>query len=234
MGNISYTILSGATPITVELTPSSIPNNIHNSLGTYNFTNVPNGTYNLKIIDSNDCIYEQELIVNPLVTTTTTTLAEGDWMVVGQTNDVNLIFVNNSTNRNDHYSGYPNPNINDLYLWFKTLNGEPLTTQKTINYSIIGNSGTTFTFIELSDGVHTNVVETISGPSSLLTGNLIFKQGFIETYFKYTYIKNPTNPNYSIDLNAPQNWLSLDIPITGGTDQYGITYVDNDNIIMDF
>jgi len=234
MGNIQYTIISGATPITVELTPSSISPNIHNVLGTYNFIDVPNGTYNFIVTDSNNCIYEQELTVNPFITTTTTTLPQGDWMYVGQTDDINLIFVDNSTNRDDHYNGYPDPNTIDLYLWFKTLNGEPLITQKIINYSIIGNSGTTFTFIELSDQVHTELAENISGPSPIITGNIIFKQGFIETFFKYSYIKNTINPDYTIDLNAPQNWLLLDIPITGGTNQYGVTYVDNDNIILKF
>jgi hypothetical protein len=138
---IFYTITNGAMPITVELTPSLIPANVHIETGTYSFIDVEYGEYTLIFTDSNECVYEKEIIVDPFVTTTTTTVIPDNAFVVGQSQDTLLIFNENATNRSEHYFGDTpmDTNIN-LYLWFKTLNGEPLTSSKTIIYSISNDS----------------------------------------------------------------------------------------------
>lgn len=234
MATVKYTIVSGVAPFIAELTPSLVPVNTHTSVGTYEFVDVPNGSYELKIVDSNGCEYIQEITVNPFVTTTTTTTQSNDSIIVGNSQDETLIFNIDATNRNSHYSGYPDENVVDLYLWLKTTDGAPLTTIKALNYSIRGNVGNTFSFLELSDQIHSEVIENATGFAQLINGQLILKEGFIETFFKYTYRKNSTDPDYEINLSSLVNWLNTDIPLVDGTNQYGVTYVDNDNIIMKF
>ena len=43
MATVYYNILSGLPDFIVELTPSSIPYNTHNAIGTYQFNDVPDG-----------------------------------------------------------------------------------------------------------------------------------------------------------------------------------------------
>lgn len=234
MATVKYNIVNGAGPFIAELTPSLIPENIHITTGTYEFQNVPNGGYTLIITDSNGCAFEQEITVDPLVTTTTTTLAPGNSIVVGNAQDESLIFNVNGTNRDSHYDGYPNPNTSILYMWLKTLDGAPLTTEKILNYTITADSGSTFIFNAFSDEIHTNIIQNSTGPATSISGQLYLKSGFIETYFQYTYTKNPVNPNFQIDLDSSTNWLYTGIPLTGGTNIYGITYIDRDNVKMNF
>jgi len=263
MSTIKYTIVSGVAPFTAELTPSLIPVNVHDAIGAYEFDDVPNGFYTLIITDSNGCSFQQELTVDPLVTTTTTTQTPTSSIVIGNTQDENLIFNVNGTNINNHYCGYPNQNISTLYLWLKTLDNAPLTSQKVVNYSInsINVCGccsctcccscsccscgccssccscniTTFKFNSLSDEIHTNIVENVVGPSPSIGGQLILKPGFIETYFQYTYDKNPSMSDFQINLNSNEDWLDTNVPLTTcGINQYGITYIDRNNSIMNF
>ena len=194
MGTVEYTIVSGAAPFTAELIPSLIPINNHNVVGTYSFIDVPDGGYALIITDSNGCTFQQEITVDPLIATTTTTIIEENSIVVGNTQDESLIFSIQGTNRDSHYDGYPNPNTLILYLWFKTLNGAPLTEQKIINYSFTSVNESTFLFNELSDQMHAEVIQIIPGIASAISGQIILKVGFIETYFKYVYVKNPIIP----------------------------------------
>jgi len=229
---ISYTIVSGAAPFIAELMPSNISANIHNTAGTYYFINVPNGVFTLTITDSNGCVFSQDLTIDPSVTTTTTTQAPRSSIIIGNTDDQTLIFNPNGTNRNTHYTGFPNPNSVTLFLWLKTLDGTPLNIQKVINYSIAAVNGNVFQFNSLSDEIHANIVPSITVPS--LGGQLILNVGFIETYFMYTYIKNPASPNFQINLNTTSDLFYTNISLTGGTNQYGVTHIDRQNIIMQF
>jgi hypothetical protein len=233
-GRINYSIVSGQQPFVVEIVPSTIPPVIHNVIGDYSIDVMDDGTYNLIITDSNDCQYNQEVIINPYITTTTTTISEDDYIVVGNTNDENLIFNTNSTNRNTRYVGYPNNNIVTLYLWFKTYGNKPLTQDKIITYNIYSNSGSTFIFNELSDQINSGVIQNIVGPSESITGNLILRSGFIETFFKYTYNKNEITPEFNVDLSINDNKLYRLLELTGSTKQYGITYIDNATINLKF
>jgi len=234
MATVKYNIVSGIGPFIAELTPSLIPENIHITAGTYEFQNVPDGGYTIIVSDSNGCVFEQEITVDPFVTTTTTTLAPGDSIIIGNSQDETLIFNVNGTNRDSHYDGYPNPNTSILYLWLKTFNGAPITTGKVLNYTITAESGSTFSFNALSDEIHTNIVQNTIGPATSISGQLYLKSGFIETYFQYTYTKNPSNPNFQIDLDSAANWIYTSIPLTGGTNIYGVSYIDRDNVIMNF
>ncbi len=234
MATVKYTIVSGDAPFVAQLYPSQIPVNNHAAIGTFQFDNVSNGGYTLIITDSNGCSFQQEVIVDPNVSTTTTTGIPGSSIVVGQTNDENLIFNVDGTNRDSHYEGYPNPNTSTVYLWLKTSDGAPLTVQKVLNYTLAAESTSTFLFNGLSDEIHAEVLQTLTGPATTITGQLILKAGFIETFFQYTYVKNPTIPNYQIDLNSNINFLYTDIPLTDGLNIYGVTYIDGDNVIMKF
>jgi hypothetical protein len=208
MGNIKYTIVSGAAPFVAELVPEIVEPNIHNAVGTYEFVNIPNGTYKLTITDSNNCAYSEWITVNPNITTTTTTKApNGDSIVVGQVQDSLLIFDENSTNRSSHYIGYPDENIVELYLWFKTLDGKPLTSTKILNFSISGNIGTTISFNLssgqlLSDEINTEIYNLNGSGTAVINGQLILKKNFIETYVKYTFIKNPSNQDLFIKIEG--------------------------------
>ena len=51
MAIVGYNIASGAAPFTAALTPSSIPENIHLSTGTYQFIDFPNGSYTIIVTD---------------------------------------------------------------------------------------------------------------------------------------------------------------------------------------
>lgn len=234
MAVINYTIQSGAAPFTAELTPSLIPVNIHNETGTFQFNDVPDGNYTLIIKDSNECVFEQELNVDPLVTTTTTTIPSGDLIVVGQAQDDLLIFNPDATNRDQKYVGFPDENIVMLYLWLKTLNGAPLTEQKSISYNISGGVDNTFSFVGLSDEMNAEVIESVEGAAESISGQIILKEGFIETFFEYIYVKNPSNPTLRVELNSTINWLYEDIPLVDNNNQYGVTYIDGDNVVMNF
>lgn len=205
---LNFTIVSGAPPFEAELLGTSIPKKIFNSVGTYYFDNVENGVYILKITDGNDCVFENEVVVNPNVTTTTTTIINDDSIIIGHSQDPITIFNPNATNRNNQYVGYPDEDIVELYLWFKTLNGQPLSSQKILSYTIDTTGGTaqsTFKFEDVSDQIHMEVIETINGPAELINGNLKLKAGFIESFFKYTYYRNGTNKEYTIDILSSNN-----------------------------
>jgi hypothetical protein len=221
----------------VELAPSIIPVNIHKSGGTYSFSNVDNGDYTLIVTDSNECVFEVQITVNPFITTTTTTIVLNDLIIVGQAQDILLTFDPAGTNRNNHYFG-DNPTDTNitLYLWFKTLNGEPLISSKTLSYSINATmSGESkFTYLDVSDQIHTEVTESIIGPASTIYGNITLKSGFIESYFKYKYDKDLIIPDFQINLSSYSDWLSNNIPLTGGTNIYGVTSIDNNDVIMKF
>ena len=234
MGNISYTIISGIPPFKAELVSSSIPINTHNTVGTFEFNNVPDGGYTLKISDSNDCLFEKDIIVNPYVSTTTTTLPMNNSLIIGNTQDITLIFDINGTNRNTHYVGYPTPDDTILYLWFKTTDGKPLINDITINYSIFSEGTSKFKFIYLSDEINCNVIENTIGLSTNINGQILFKSGFIETFFSYQYVIDEMNPNYQIYLNNVASWLNKTVPIVDDINIYGITYIDDDNSIMKF
>jgi len=77
MATIYYSILNGSPPFVASLEISSLPNNNHSALGTYQFNDVPNGGYKLVVTDSNGCKFESNVGVNFTIvipTTTTTTL----------------------------------------------------------------------------------------------------------------------------------------------------------------
>ncbi len=237
MATVKYTIVGGVAPFTAKLIPSSLPSNIHYSTGTYQFDNVSNGICVLNIVDSNGCEFEQELNVNPSITTTTTTLPPGDSIVVGNTDDINLIFDTDGTNRDSRYEGYPVATQATLYVWLKTYDGKPLAAQKTINYTInstVSGSTSTFKFLGVSDEIHTEVIQSNAGPNNLIAGQIILKPDFIETYFKYSYYIDTAKPDFKIELNAVVEWLLIDIPLVDTNKIYGVTYIDRDNVIMNF
>ena len=234
MGIIRYRIVSGVAPFNVELIPSIIPLITHSTTGIFEIEDIPNGSYTLVIKDSNDCIFEKQLSVDPLVTTTTTTEVPNDSIIIGQTSDETLIFNQNATNRDVHYSGYPNENIVNLYLWFKTTNGAPTINDVLINYSITANSGSTFTYNGISDEIHTIVLQNVVGPLTTISGQILLKSGFIETFFNYTYNKDSVEPSFEINLNSNVDWLNTTTPLTSGINVYGVTYLSGDNAILNF
>ncbi|MFW5847564.1 MAG: hypothetical protein ACOCVF_01410 [bacterium] len=63
-GKTIFYSLSGGTPnYTVQLINSSKQNKIHNSDGTFSFTDVPAGTYRILATDSLNCTQESEDII---------------------------------------------------------------------------------------------------------------------------------------------------------------------------
>jgi len=50
----------------------------------------------------------------------------------------------------------------------------------------------------------------------------------------YTYSKDSMNPDFQINLSSIGEWLDVNVPITGGTNQYGITNINRNSIIMNF
>lgn len=236
--SITFTIAKGAAPFEAELLGSGIPKATYPALGTYTIPNVINGAYTLQITDSNDCVYEQDLLVDPAVTTTTTTMIPSNSIVIGNAQDQMLIFNPVATNRNSEYSGFPDPNIVTLYLWFKTYNELPLTNDVIFSYDIYstGSSGiSTFQFIDVSDQIHMEVQETNVGPISPLQGNILLKQGFIESFFEYKYIKGATNKRFVIDMSSIGDNVYPNIPtiVEAGT-IYGIDTLLWDRIIFNY
>jgi len=226
MGTIEYTIVNGVAPFNVELSPLS--STTHTTTGTFQFVNIPNGDYTLIVTDSNDCVFEQNLTVNPNApTTTTTTMPSDDSIILGNTDAATLIFNVNSTNKSGQFGD------GEVYLWLKTTNGEPLTTNKVVTYSFSGNN-TTIAFNNLSDEIHAEVIENIGGPSQSINGQLLLKVGFIETFFKYTIINGVGSNGFRINLDSVTSWLNTSIPLVDGTNIYGVRYIDNNNAIMIF
>ncbi len=237
MATVYYNIASGLPNFVVELTPSLIPNNTHTTIGTFQFSDVPNGDYLLRITDANNCVFEQEITVNPFVTTTTTTISPTtNIIVVGNTNDEVLIFNENGTNRPDHYIGFPLEEESRLFLWFKTYDGSPLNEIKILNYSIEGpiNTANTIELVENGDEIFSEVHQVVGGPNLTINGQLILKDGFIETYIKYKVKNNSNNPSFKIVLNSPTGDFNLSIPLISGVNVYGTTYVNANNVILDF
>lgn len=232
MATITYNITGGIPPFVAKIVPSSIPINSHTEIGTYSFNDVPDGNYFLDISDNNGCEISTPLTVDSKLQTN---LPQGDSIVIGNTNIPSEIFNANSTNISSHYVGSPDVNVVELYLWLKTYNGEPLTTGSVFSYSIIGDTTINqFEFDSLSDNVHVEVNEIISGISPQITGNIELKSGFIETFFKFIYYKDPANPNFDIELETLSNNICTTIPIISDLNIYGVYYVDNNDIIMKF
>lgn len=236
--SITFTIVDGAAPFTVELVNSTIPIKTYSMSGTYTISDVPNGVYTLKITDSNDCVFEKVLTVNPTITTTTTTEAPGNSIVIGHAQDPLLIFNPTATNRNSEYSGYPDLDTVTLYLWFKTLNGEPLTTNKSFSYEIAApnvSNASYFEYVDVSDQIHAIISEGSVGPVSPLTGSIILETGFIESFFKYIYFRGSADKRFSIDIITPQNNIYTGIPTKDDSGKtYGITTLENNKITLDY
>lgn len=239
MSNIvNFNIVSGTIPFEVELIGSTIPIQTFNSLGVHSINNVPNGVYTLKITDGNGCEFEREIIVDPFVTTTTTTIIPGNFIVVGQAQDPLIIFNPAGTNKNGNYVGYPDPDIVPLYLWFKTFDGKPLVNSIVLNYNIGITGGTAdsqFEFNSLSDEVHAEVQESVTGPANTILGSIILKPGFIETFFEYTYYRGSVNMRYQIEIisTAEKLYPNSETKNDAGT-TYGISSIDVGSVILDY
>jgi hypothetical protein len=236
MAIISYRIASGLAPFTARLTPSSIPENVHMETGTFLFVDVPNGIYTLQVEDANGCIFERELTVDPFATTTTTTIVEEDSLVVGNAQDPILIFNKGATNRSSEYIGFPDPDVVTLYLWVKTLNGEPLITQKQFNYEIssdIPEDQAIFNIVDYSDQINSQISETASGPAPNIEGEIVLLPGFIEGFFEYTYERDINN-RFTIDLTSSIDVFDPNLTLTGGTNIYGVTTSEKQRIVMQF
>lgn len=239
MGNIiSFDIVNGVPPFEAVLSGSTIPSQTYNNVGTYSFNNVPNGVYTLVIIDGNGCVFKKELIVNPSVTTTTTTIQPNNSIVIGNAQDQLLIFDPNATNRDTPYIGYPDPNIVDLYLWFKTLDGKPLIDIKTFSYEIRSENVTDnslFEFIDVSDEIHYEVTETLNGPSPTIRGNIILKPGFIESYFHFIYHKGIASQLFDIEVVGSVNdiYTGINTKLDDGKN-YGIITLQSDRIVIEY
>lgn len=71
--NLYYTVTSGEVPVTVSLVGSGLPDNVHTSLESGSFLNVPDGTYDLQFVDNEGCIESESVTYPQIITTTTTT-----------------------------------------------------------------------------------------------------------------------------------------------------------------
>jgi len=235
MAIVSYNIVSGVLPVIAQLSGSTVPDQTINSFGVHVFTNVALGIYTLILTDANGCRFERQITVNPAVTTTTTTVIPGSSIVIGNAQDPITIFNPIATNRVSEYDGYPDPDIVSLYLWFKTLDGMPLSSDKTLTYAIQGRVSpyaSTFEFIEISDQIHAEVFETSFGPTTPLLGSIVLKAGFIETAFNYIYYKN-IDSLFTIDIESAANDIYTGIPTRSdaGTIR-GIDALQSDRIYM--
>lgn len=237
MAIVSYNIVSGVLPVVAQLSGSSVPDQTINSFGVHAFSDVEWGIYTLILTDANNCVFEREITVNPAVTTTTTTVQPGSSIVIGNTQDPITIFNPDATNRSSEYSGFPDPNVASLYVWFKTLDGTPLVTDTTFTYIIEGPVSpyvSTFEFLTLTDQIHAEVFETSFGPISPLQGSIVLKAGFIETAFNYIYYKN-TDSSFRIDIGAVNNDIYTGIPIMNPpATNRGVDIVESDRIILDY
>ena len=236
--SITFTIASGASPFEVELLGSGIPKAIYPALGTYTIPNVINGAYTLQIVDSNDCVFEEDILVDPAVTTTTTTKLPGNSIVIGNAQDQILIFNPDASNRNSEYSGFPDPNIVQLFLWFKTFDGKPLTSNYMYSYDIFSpniSDNSLFSYVDVSDQIHMEVIEGNTGPISPLQGSIILKAGFIEAFFEYTYFKGTVDQRFTIDITAMADTIYTNIPTKIDVSTiYGINTLLRDRIILDY
>lgn len=236
MNSVQFNIVSGAAPFQAELIGSDLPILEIASTGIHQFDDVPNGAYTLKITDANGCEFEQDIIVDPFVTTTTTTQLPDDVILIGNTQDTLTIFNSAATNRNTRYEGFPDPDVVELYLWFKTTDGQPLTSNKTMSY-VIEASGSTgdseFEFIEINDEVHVEVQEGSVGPSSPISGDLLFKPGFIEAYFKYEYLRGSVDKDFTITITSATSDINNTVETLdeAGT-LFGIEDVSRTQIIL--
>lgn len=233
MAIVSFNIVSGVLPVVAQLSGSTVPDQINNTYGVHAFTNVEWGTYTLILTDANGCRFEKEITVNPAVTTTTTTIIPGSSIVIGNTQDPITIFNPDATNRTSGYSGYPDPDIVSLFLWFKTLDGMPLSSDKTLSYTIQGRVSpyiSTFEFVELSDQLHAEVFESSLGPTSPLQGTIVLKAGFIETFFNYIYYKN-IDSLFTIEVGSVTNNIYPNLSLT--TNQ-GIQELSSNRILMQY
>lgn len=236
MAIVSYNIASGLPPFTAKLIGSSLPEKIHSAIGVYQFDDVPNGVYTLQVKDANDCIFEKEITVDPFVSTTTTTVIEEDLLIVGNAQDPLAIFNEDATNRSSEYQGFPDPDTVTLYLWLKTLNGEPLSIQKEFSYDIssdVGQNQAQFTFVNYNDQIHSEIIRGSSGPAPIINGDIVLYPGFIEGYFQYTYEKDINN-RFVIDLVAINDIFYPNLELTGSTKIYGVTTAEKDRIVMQF
>lgn len=237
MAIVQYTISNGIPNFVVELSPSiDIPNNIHSEVGTYQFNDVPDGDYELIIIDGNNCVYNQSITVNQLVSTTTTTVIPNNSIIVGNTDDIMLIFNENATNRTDHYVGYLNDNQVTLYLWLKTRNGAPLGVNKEINYTITSaySTDSTINYVDHNNKNNVFITEDNNDDDSVIGGQIILEPGFIETYLMYNIVNVSATPEFQITLDSSIEVFDTTISPINDVQIYGITSIDDKNLIMNF
>lgn len=235
MGNIRFNIESGAKPFIVKLLGSDKDDLIINEYGETIIYDVSNGIYELNITDSNGCIFNKEMIVNPNITTTTTTKIDGKSLIIGHAQDELVIFNEGGTNRNSEYNGYPDGDVVELYLWFKTFDGEPLDEQKLLNLEINGEDDSSFNYVVVSDQIHVDTLNILNSVENQITGQVILKEGFIESYFKYILYKGNNNPRYSIRLysSLPNIYTDINTRIDDGK-TYGIENITNNEILLKY
>jgi hypothetical protein len=92
-----------------------------------------------------------------------------------------------------------------------------------------------FQFNSLSDQIHSEVQEDVSGPNDSIEGNIILKSGFIETYFEYIYYKGTINKRFEIEINSQTNNLypNSKTKVISGTN-YGISEIDIGTIKLNY
>lgn len=235
MTSIKYTITSGTAPFTAKLIGTSIPDNVHQAIGTYQFNNILNGTYSLSITDSNGCNSTTTVVVNPAIPIPQPPVTPINELIVGNANGELIVFNTDATNTTTHYDTYP-ANETPLCLWFKTSNGLSLTAQKVINYEINTGSvpGNLFKYLSRFDTTYVDIIETIAGPLGLISGQIILKPGFIEGGMMYNYAKNIASPDFNIILYSASAPFKTDIPIAETPYIYGISDIDTHNVIFKY
>lgn len=184
---ILYQISSGVAPFTAHITPQVAADQVHNTLGTFSFDDLPDNLYELSVTDAENCnvlLYSGETTTT---TTTTTTLPEYKELSVigGETYG----YVGDSTNVNVEFD-------TDLALLF--INTYDPATRA---YSIPNIGGIDMTEIGTNAGVNRVEVWYLFDPPKLATTVNISGAGTTGTVeFTLMYITTTGLTLYSYDI----------------------------------
>lgn len=196
---IKYTISLGSAPFVAELIGSNTYINNHATIGSYEFTSIPNGTYLLTVTDSNNCIVSSSNLIVDNANFTMSSISTGTDIdnttgniktkenkyilqmnpVVSETSigtyDINYNILGNST------TGVANTSVTI------TKNGTQIEFQSTMNSSLTGIFSISVTTTDLivvrlygncdTTNGSASVVSTISVGNFLLNGNPVAFNG---------------------------------------------------------
>jgi hypothetical protein len=162
MATIRYNIDLGTPPFTASINPAVAGDNLHLGVGSFYFTDIPDGDYIISVSDSAGCHTEFNVSVICEVTTTTSTTTVEDITTTTTTTTVEEVTTTTSTTTEPLTTTTTTTTVEDITTTTTTTTVEPSTTTTTTTVVEPTTTTTTTTLEVITTTTTSTTVEDIT------------------------------------------------------------------------